>query len=79
MRFLAIFLSFVHRIDLKLHIFILLNDVDSWAVISLVLDHSKITKMPFWMIQRAKNEVFGHFLELGASDPLQITYYDYTE
>ena len=29
MRFLAIFLSFVHRIDLKLHIFILLNDVDS--------------------------------------------------
>ena len=79
MRFLAIFLSFVHRIDLKLHIFILLNDVDSWAVISLVLDHSKIWKMPFWMIQIAKNEVFDHFLELGALDRLQIAYYDYTK
>jgi len=63
MRFLAIFLSFVHLIDLKWHIFILLNDVDSWDVISLVLDHSKITKMLFWMIQRAKNEVFDHFME----------------
>ena len=74
MRFLAIFLSFVHRIDLKLHIFILLNDVDSWAVISLVLDHSKITKMPFWMIQRANHEVFGHFLEFRVSYRLGIIY-----
>ena len=58
---------------------IILNDLDKWALISLVSDHSKITKMPFWMIQIAKNEVFGHFLELGASDRLQIAYFDYTK
>ena len=79
MRFLAIFLSFVHRIDLKLHILILLNDLDSWAVISPMLDHSKITKMSFWMIQRAKNEVYSHFLEFGASDRLAIAYFDFTK
>ena len=78
MRFLAIFLSFVHRIDLKLHIFILLNDVDSWAVISLVLDHSKITKIPFWVIQRAKNDVFDHYLEFGLLVRLDIAYYETT-
>ena len=33
-------------------------------------------KMPFWVIQIAKNKVFGHFLELGASDRLQIAHYD---
>ena len=79
MRFLAIFLSWVHRIDFKLHIMNILNDLDKWAVISPILDHSKITKMPFSMIQTAKNEVFGHFLELGVSDRLQIAYYDYTK
>ena len=77
--FLAIFLSYVHWIDFKLHILIIINDLDTWAVISPMLDHSKITKMPFWMIQRAKNEVFGHFLEFGASDRLQIAYSDYTK
>ena len=79
MSFLAILLRFVHRIDLKLHILILLNDLDKWSFISSMLDHWKITKIPFWMIQRAKNEVFGHFLELGASDRLQIAYYDCTK
>ena len=44
-----------------------------------MLDHSKIWKMPFWMIQIAKNEVFDHFPELGALDRLQIAYYDYTK
>ena len=44
-----------------------------------MLNHSKIRKMPFWMIQIPKNEVFGHFLELGASDWLQIAYYNYTK
>ena len=78
MRFSAIFLSFIHQMDLKLHIFILLNDLYSWAVILLVLDHSKITKMPFWMIQRAKNEVFDHFLEFGVLDRLDIAYYEST-
>ena len=47
MRFSAIFLSFIHQIDLKLHIFILLNDLCSWAVISPVLDHSKIINLLF--------------------------------
>ena len=36
-------------------------------------------KMPFWMIQIAKNKVFGHFLEFGASDRLQIAYFDNTK
>ena len=48
MRFLAIFLSFVPWIDLKMHTLVLLNDLDTWAVMSLMLDHSEITKMPFW-------------------------------
>ena len=39
-------------------------------------DHSKITKMHFWMIQRAKKEVFGHFLEFGLLDWLDIAYGD---
>ena len=69
----------MHRIDFKLHILIVLNDLDKLALISLMSDHSKITKMPFWMIQIAKNEVLGHFLELGASDRLQIAYDDYTK
>ena len=79
MRFLAIFLSWVHRIDFKLHIMITLNDLDKWAVISPMLDHSKITKMPNSMIQTAKNEVFGHFLELGALDLLDIAYSNRTK
>ena len=77
--FLAIFLSYVHRIDLKLHILIILNDLDKWAFISPMLDHPEVTKMPFWMIQRAKKVFFGHFLEFGASDWFQIAYFDYTK
>ena len=42
-------------------------------------DHSKITKMHFWMIQKAKNEVFGHFLEFGLLDRLDIAYFDSTK
>ena len=75
----ANFSRFGHRIDSILHILIELNGAHELAMISLMLDHSKFTKMPFWMIQIAKNEVFGHFLELGASDRLQIAYYDYTK
>ena len=33
--------------DFKLYISTVLNDLDKWAVISPMLDHSKITKMPF--------------------------------
>ena len=58
---------------------IILNDLDKWAIISPMLDHSKMKEMPFRTIQIAKNEVFGHFLELGASDRLQIAYFDYTK
>ena len=79
MRFLAIFLSLVHRIDFKLHIMIVLNDLDNWAHISTMLDHSKITEMPCWMIQRAKNEVFGHFLEFCALDRLENAYFGFTK
>ena len=79
MRFLAIFLSLVHRINFKLHILIILNDLDKLAFISPILDHSKVTKISFWMIQGAKKVVFGHFLELRASDRLQTAYYDYTK
>ena len=42
-------------------------------------DHSKITKMHFWMIQRAKKEVFGHFLDLGLLDRLDIAHCDCTK
>ena len=79
MRFLAIFMILVHQINFKLHILIILNDVDKWAVITPMLDRSKITKMPFCMIQRAKNEVFGHLLEFSAWDRLQIAYFDSTK
>ena len=67
MMFLAIFLSFVYWINFKLHISIVLIDLDKWAVISPTLDPSKLTKKPFRVIQRAKDKVFGHFLEFGAS------------
>ena len=32
----------------------------------------KITKMHIWMIQRAKKEGFGHFLDFGLLDRLDI-------
>ena len=35
--------------------------------------------MPFWMIQIAKNEGFGHFLEFGLLDRLDIAYCDSTK
>ena len=36
--------------------------------------HSKVTQMHFWMIQRTKIEVFGHFLGFGLLDRLDIAY-----
>ena len=72
MSFLAIFLSLAYRIDFKLHILILQNDLDKWAVILPMLGSLKNHKNAFWMIQRAENEVFGHLLEFGASDRLQL-------
>ena len=52
---------------------------NNWAIISLMQDHSKLAKMYFWMIQRAKIEVFGHFLEFGWSDVLHTAYFDCTK
>ena len=42
-------------------------------------NHSNIPKMHYWMIQRAKNEVFGHFQEFGLLDRLDIAYCDSTK
>ena len=78
-RFSAIFLSLVPRIDLILHILIELNGVHELAIVSPMLDHWKTRKMPFWMIQIAKKEVFGHFLEFGLLDRLDIAYCDSTK
>ena len=74
--FLAIFLSYVHRIDFKLHILITLNDLDMWAVMSPKLDHSKITKCLFGWSKMPKKGFFDHFLELGLLDRLDTAYYD---
>ena len=45
----------------------------------IMKDHSKITNIHFWMIQKAKNEVFGNFLEFGLFDWLNIAYDDRTK
>ena len=47
MRFLAIYLSLVHRIDLILHILIKLNGAHELAIVLPMLDHSKVTKNAF--------------------------------
>ena len=78
MRFLAIFSSLVRQINLILHILITLNGLNNLADIWLMLDHSKVTKMHFWMIQSAKKQVFGRFLDLGLLDRLDIAYFDRT-
>ena len=39
--------SLVRQIDFKLHILSILNDLDMWAVILPMVDHSKITKNAF--------------------------------
>ena len=40
--------------------------------------HSKVSIMYFWMIQSAKDWVFGCFLDLGLLDRLDIAYFDRT-
>ena len=50
-----------------------------WQCYLVMKDHSKITKMHFWMIQRAKKEVFGHFLEFSLLYRLDIAYCDSTK
>ena len=62
MRFLAVFWSLVCWIDLILHITIVLNEFQN------------VTKMHYWMIQRAKKEVFGRFLDFILLDRLDIKF-----
>ena len=50
-----------------------------WQPYYVMKDLSKVTKMHFWMIQRTKKEIFGHFLGLGLLDQLDIAYYDSTK
>ena len=47
-----------------------------WQHYQIMKDHSKITNIHFWMIQKAKNEVFGNFLEFGLFDWLDVAYCD---
>ena len=67
------------QIDMMLYILIDLNDLNDMTIVSLILDHSKIRKMPFWMIQIAKNKDLGHFHGFGVSDWVDIAYFDRTE
>ena len=38
----------------------------------VIKDHSKMWNLHIWMVKRAKNEGFGHFLDLGLLDRLDI-------
>ena len=51
-------LSLVHQIDFAIHILIVLNDLDKWAVISPMLDQSKIKKNAFLNDPKSQNGVF---------------------
>ena len=78
-RFLVVFWSLVCWIDLLLHIVIVLNVFQLWATLPGCEGSFKDHKNAFWMIQRAKKEVFGHFLEFGLLDRLDIAYCDRTK
>ena len=68
----AIFWTLVCCIDLILHTVIVLNVFQHSTTLP---DHEGSFKChinAFWMIQRAKNEVFGHFLDFGLSNRLGI-------
>ena len=45
----------------------------------ILMDLSNVTKMHFWMIQRAKTEFFSQFLDFGLLDRLDIAYCDRTK
>ena len=74
-----VFWTWVRRIDLILHIIIELNVFQRLATQP---GHERAFKSPlekhFWMIQSAKKEVFGHYLELGQLDWADIAYDDRT-
>ena len=50
-----------------------------WQHYRVMQDQSKIKKMQFWMIQRARKEVFDHFLEFGLLDRIDIACCDSTK
>ena len=75
----AVFLSLVDRINLILQILMILNDPNNFGHDIAYAGSFKNHKMHFWMIQRAKNEVFGHFLEFGLLDRLDTAYCDSTK
>ena len=56
-----------------------LDCTNNWAIILLMQDHSNLANMYFWMIQRAKIEVLGHFLECGLFYRLDSVYCDCTQ
>ena len=74
MRFLAIFSILVARIASISHMIVVLNVSQHVAV---VLGHAYLIKYAHCaqiVQKRAKNEVFGHFLDFGRSDRLDIAY-----
>ena len=72
MRFLAIFLSLVCWIDLILHIVIVLNVYQLSAMLPGQAGSFKNHKNAFLNDQSDISEVFGHFLEFGLLDRLDI-------
>ena len=71
-KFLAIFLTLVTGIDSISHMKVVLN-VSQYVVVVIghawLISYAQCAKI---VQKRAKNEVFGHFLDLGDSDRLDI-------
>ena len=56
-----------------------INDLQRLGTVIAHEGSFKSVKMHFWMIQSAKKEVFGYFLEIGLWDWLDIAYFDRTK
>ena len=82
-RFLAVFLSLVCWINLISHIVIVINVCQHVYIFrqcyQIVKNIQKSQKMHLWMIQSVKKEVFGHYLDFGMLDQLDIAYCDSTK
>ena len=50
-----------------------------WQHYQVMKDHSKISNMYLWIIQSARKRCFGHILEFGLLDQLDIAYCDSTK
>ena len=76
MRFLDIFLRLGTQIDSISHMMVVLNVSQHVAVVighARLINYAQCAKI---VQKRAKNEVFGHFLDFGDSDRLDIAYDD---